>query len=531
MSAAIGGPLASRRLSQAQYQQIIADVFGPDIDSGGRFVPEIREGGLLAVGASSVSMPASGLEQYQSLARSIAAQVVDAKHRGTLIGCQGPVAGAVDAACAKAFVVKTGRLLFRRPLAADEIRAQEKVYSAALDKLGDPYAAIEAGLTAMLAAPEFLFNWETAEDDPSRPGVKRLDAYSKAARLSFFLWNTAPDDELLTAAERGQLHTTKGWTAQVERLLASERTETSVRAFFTDMFGFDAFDALAKDAALYPKFTLTASNDAREQTLRTVVDHLLIRDGDYRDLFTTHRTFLTRRLGAVYRLPIESPEDWEAYEFPASDPRGAGILAHASFVALHSHPARTSPTLRGKALREILLCQKVPDPPGNVNFAIVQDTANPSYRTVRQRLTAHATEAMCTGCHKLIDPIGLALENFDTGGGYRMAENGAAIDTSGVLDGIAFNDAAGLSKAVHDHPSTTTCVTNRLYAYAIGRAPTKGESQWLSEGLVKQFAQDGFRIRPLMRRIVLSDGFINVVEVQANQKMSTQVSAASPQKE
>src|SRR5205085_1665141 len=123
--------------------------------------------------------------------------------------------------------------------------------------------------------------------------------------------------------------------------------------FFTDMLGFEAFKELAKDATLYPKFTLLAANDAREQTLRTIVAHLLTDNGDYRDLFTTRKTFVTRKLGAVYRLPVESPEAWEPFEFPANDPRGAGILTQSGFVALHSHPARTSPTLRGKALREI----------------------------------------------------------------------------------------------------------------------------------------------------------------------------------
>src|SRR6202012_873367 len=127
--------------------------------------------------------------------------------------------------------------------------------------------------------------------------------------------------------------------------------------------------------------------------LRTIVDHLLTRRGDYRDLFTTGKTFLTPTLGAIYAVPVAddatsangTPDSWTPYEFPAGDPRGVGILTQAGFVALHSHPGRSSPTLRGKALREVLLCQKVPDPPGNVNFTIVQDTGSTQYKTARER--------------------------------------------------------------------------------------------------------------------------------------------------
>jgi hypothetical protein len=181
-----------------------------------------------------------------------------------------------------------------------------------------------------------------------------------------------------------------------------------------------------------------------------------------------------------------------------------------SFVALHSHPGRSSPTLRGKALREVILCQKVPDPPGNVNFNIVQDTTNPLYKTVRQRLTAHRTEATCAGCHKLMDPVGLGMENFDAIGGYRAAENGAAIDPSGEIDGVTFKDAAGLGRAVHDHPAAPACLVDRLYAYAVGRTAAKSEADWLRSELQKSVAADGYRLMPLMRRIATSDAFFRV---------------------
>ena len=505
-----GGDPVIRRLTPDQYRRIIADIFGPTIEIGGRFEPDMRDNGLYAVGAAHVSVTAAGLEQYDAIARSIAAQVVDERHRGMLIPCVPESASAPDDVCAAKFVTQVGRLLYRRPLTPDEIAAQVGVAKAASTRLGGFYPGLGMSLAGMLDSLQFLFRQETAEPDPDQQGAYRLDAYSKASRLSFLLWDTKPDAELLSAAETGELNTQPGLSKQVDRMLASPRLEDGVRAFFTDMMQFDGFTTLAKDAVIYPKFTFKVAQDAEEQTLRTIADHLLTRHGDYRDLFTTRRTFLTPLLGSIYSVPVPrtAPGAWQPYEFPEGDPR-AGILMEASFVALHSHPGRSSPTLRGKALREVLLCQKVPDPPGNVNFAIVQDTTNPDLRTSRARLTAHRTEPTCAGCHKLMDPMGLAMENFDSAGGFRTSENGVPIDTSGELDSVKFTDGAGLAKAVHDNPATTSCLVNRVLAYAAGRPAVKGEAEWVM-ALRQGFVDDGYRLPELLRRIATSPAFYRI---------------------
>jgi hypothetical protein len=506
--ASSGGPIVVRRLTQEQYQTIIADIFGADIKIGGRFEPDLRKAGLLAVGAGEVSVTPSGFEQYDSMARGTAAQVVDEKHRGMLLGCKPASAKAPDEACAKQFFSSVGRLLYRRPLTSDELKAELAIADATTNKLGDFYKGIAMGLTAMLESPQFLFRREVAEADPDHPGQQRLDAYSKAARISFFLWNTTPDDELLTAAEKGELNTDKGLAKQVDRLMASPRLMAGTRAFFNDMMDFEAFADLSKDTTIYPKFTNAVLVDAQEQTLRTITDHLLVQKGDYRDLFTTRKTFMTPLLGTIYRVPVETKEGWEAHQFAAGDPR-AGLLTQISFLALHSTPGRSSPTIRGKALRTVLLCQKVPDPPGNVNFNLVQDTKNPNFKTARQRLEVHRTQPTCAGCHKLIDPIGLGLENFDSLGEYRPTENGAAIDASGELDGVKFTDAASLGKVLHDNPNTTSCLVSRLYSYAAGRQAEKGEVEWM-KFLNADFASHGYRLPDLMRTIVTSDAFYRI---------------------
>jgi hypothetical protein len=503
-----GGPAQVRRLTEAEYRQTVADIFGDDIKVAGRFEPDMRAEGLLAVGTAKVTVTPAGFEQYDAMAQTIAAQVVDETHRDRLIGCKPANGQAPDAACASAFLKQAGFRLFRRPLTDDELRGAVDVAGNAARTLGDFHAGLAYGLADLLAAPEFLFRGDSTEPDPDHPGQLRLDSWSMASRLSFLLWDTAPDPELLAAAERGDLHDPRKLAAQVDRLLASPRLEKGMRAYFSDMLAFDAFDSLAKDSVIYPKFSLKVANDAREQTLRTITDFLVAQRGDYRDLFTSRKTYLTRNLGMLYRLPVETRNGWEAHVFPDSDPR-AGLLTQISFLALHAHPGRSSATLRGKAIRELLLCEPVPMPPANVNFAIVQDTGNLKYRTARDRLTAHRTDAVCAGCHKIMDPIGLALENFDGAGQYRATENGAPIDASGALDGIAFKDAAGLGQAMHDNPATVSCLVGSVYRYATGRAAQPGEADYMA-WLKGRFAADGYRLPSVLRRIALSDAFYRI---------------------
>jgi len=507
------GRAITRRLTSDQYANIIAEVFGPSIQLSGRFEPDPRVDGLVEVGAGRVSVSVDGMAQYDSMARGIAAQVVSEINRKDTIPCAPANAKAADAACATQFLSRTGSLLFRRPLTAAEQRHFVDAAGTAAKTLGDFYAGLALSTGAMLASPQFLFRAEKLEADPSNPGRFRLEAYSKASRLSFFLWNSIPDDALLASAKSGEIHTEQGLSGQVSRMLASPRLEAGVSAFFTDMFAFDAMDTLVKDGTLYPSFDAIVVKDAQQQTLRTVIDHLVHRRGDYRDIFTVRSTFMTQALASIYNVPLVNDvangasDTWQRFEFPATDPR-AGILTHISFTALHSHPGRSSATLRGKAVREIFFCQKVPAPPGAVDFTLIQDIGNPKYRTARDRLNAHATDPVCAGCHKITDPMGLSLENFDGDGSYRTAENGAPIDTRGELGGKKFDDSAGLGLAVRNDNATPSCLVDRVLAYSLGRTPVAGESAWRAN-LKESFAKDGYVVPELMSKIATSPEFFS----------------------
>jgi len=500
----------SMRISPSQYKQSLSYIFGSSIKVAGRFDPETRDQGLLAIGARRANISDTAFERYDDLARGIAAQVTDTNHRLTLVPCRPNSAAAADDACARKFIARTGRLLFRRPMTEDEIGAQVRLARESTITVGDFYAGLAFSLETMLVSPNFLFRYVFFEEDPAHSGELRMESYSKATQLSFLLWNAGPDDELVRAATAGELQTREGLLRQVDRMTASPRLEAGIRAFFSDMFGFNEYATLSKDAQFFPHFTMQAKEDTQEQTLRTVVDHLLVRQGDYRDLFTSPNTFLTRSLAALYRVPLAEmtdngqPQHWQPYTYADGDPR-AGLLSQASFVALHSPSGRTSPTLRGKALREYILCQTVPPPPGNVDFKFVQDTSNPLYKTTRARLTAHRSEAMCAGCHKITDPMGLALENFDAAGGYRMTENGAPIDASGDLNGVKFVGSLGLGKALHDEPAATACVAKRAFAFGAGRLPSTNDPRWNQVELT--FKDSKYNFVALLRTIASSDLF------------------------
>ncbi len=501
-------PPAMRRLTEEQYRQVIADVFGDDIVIGGRFDPINRSNGLLAVGASSTAINGSAFERYDGLARSVASQVTDRANRDVLVPCKPADAAAADDACATTFFKNTGRLLYRRALTDAELKTQVALANAGATKLKDFYVGLSSSLSAMLVRPEFLFVTDTLEADPSKAGAFRLTPYAKAARVSFLLWNTTPDDALLTAAEKGDLNSSSGLKKQVDRMIASPRLAVGMRAFFNDMLAFDAFENLQKDPVIYPAFGLSAVELAREQILTTIIDQTVTTQGDYRNLFTTRKTVMSAPLGLVYRVPVSQPDGWVPYEFPEGDEH-VGIQSFAGFVALFSHPGRSSATLRGKAVREILMCQKVPDPPSGVDFTLISDSHNPVYKTARERLKAHSTDPTCAGCHRIMDPIGLTLEHFDGAGQFRDDENGAAIDTSGELDGVAYTDAAGLGAALAKNAAVPACLVKRLYGYGTGRISTSAEKPILTY-LEERFAKEGYRVPELLRDIALSDAFYQV---------------------
>jgi hypothetical protein len=503
-------PLRVRLMSGNEYTETVAHLFGRDVADrvAAPLPPMRRTGGLLASGASRAGITSDQVAKIAEAGAAIAATVVDEKHRDFLIPCTPAAADRADAACADQFLSRTGRLWFRRAL-EPAVRADlVSLAGTNAESLHDFYAGLQTVLQAILASPRALYIVDAAEPDPRRPGWRRLDAYSLASRLSFFLWNSAPDEALLAAAEKGELATKEGRSHVIDTMLASPRLQQGMRAFFDDMLSFNDFDSLSKDPQIYPAETGATLADAREQTLRVIIDQLITQQHDYRDLFTSRDTFISLNLAPIYG--VAAPDSWVPYTFPEDSPR-IGLLTQVSFLSAHAHPARSSVTRRGKALRELFLCQTVPPPPPNVDFSKL-DNPDASLKTARERLTAHATHTSCAGCHKITDPIGLALEHFDGAGQFRQTEDGAQIDTSGFLDGAHYPDSRGLAQAVHDHPALPSCLVKRVYAYGTGGPVSAAKDKRILAYLTDRFKNAGYQLPQLLKTIALSDAFSEVRE-------------------
>lgn len=523
-----GGPPVTRLITPHQYENTIDYILGPQVAPRVQFSSFRRISGLTALGTRAAGMSSGGAEALERAARATASTVVSHGYREFLLPCTPKAAHKPDDKCVAKTVQHYGRLLLRRSLDAEEVNRYVGIASEATLKFNDFYQGLSTSLSGLFMAPELLYVIEMTEPDPQHPGKVRLTAQSKASRLSLLLWNALPDQELIQAAEKGDLHKPAVLAQQVDRMLASPRMEDGLRAFFDDFLLLDDTNILAKDPIIYPAFTQQTAKATREQTLRTVIDHVLVRNADYRDLFTTRETFVNDRLAPIYKMQVElSDSGWSPLEVP---PERAGLLSQVGFLTLHAHPGRSSPTRRGRALREIFLCQKVPDPPANVDFSGFENVDSGS-RTARGRIGVHNRNPVCAGCHKVTDPIGLSLENFDGAGQFRQTEGGEAIDTTGSLDGAKFTDAAGLGRALHDHPALPGCFVRRIYSYGVGFDAGTTQRPVL-EDLTKRFEQHGYRILDLLREIGTDAAFYNVtVKDSAPAKENLTVKENVPAKE
>lgn len=492
------------RLTRAQYENSVRDLLG-DVEVPRDLEDDTPLHGFASVGASELTISPRAVEQYEAAARQLMAQVFTPDRRVAFTGCDDP---SLD--CAATFVATFGRRAWRRPLSNEEVTLFTELYEQLAADLLDPWQALEFTATGMLQAPDFLFrveHGEAAEDG------RRYTNYEMAARLSYLLWNSTPDDALLDAAERGELVTDAGLRAQAERLLADPRARDTVRRYFGEYFNLGRLDALEKDRDLFPQMSDTLGPAMRGEIER-VIDHFVFeRDSDLRELLTTRDTFVTAELAALYNLPAVETPGFVPVELPEDGPR-AGLMAMGGILALNAHNTVTSPTHRGKFVQNFLLCVDVPPPPPGVVTSLEEipdDEAAPI--TTREKLARHAEDPACVGCHRLMDPLGLALENFDAIGAWRTTENGLPIDASAEIQGVRFQGAKELGALLRDQDAIGECVARRLYRHASGRLEEREQERAIID-LTADFVSNGHRFQSLLIALVLSDGFRRTGVVQ-----------------
>jgi mono/diheme cytochrome c family protein len=369
-----------------------------------------------------------------------------------------------DDACAKRILLSLARRAYRRPAIGADLQDLLPFYEQGLADGGFDQG-IERALERILVSPQFLFR---IEKNPAA-AVARVSDIELASRLSFFLWSSIPDDDLLNAAARGELRTPAVLDRQVRRMLRDRRSESLVTSFAEQWLFVRDIEAKQPDGLVFPDFDETLRAAMRTET-DLFLSSVLRENRSVLDLLTANYSFINERLAKHYGIPNIEGSYFRRVTFPPGSPRG-GLLGQGSILTLTSYATRTSPVVRGKWVLENLLSAAPPPPPANIPALKIEGAEPGRTLTMRDAMTAHRANPACAVCHVRMDPIGFAMENFDAVGRWRDHDNGSAIDASGVFpDGTRFEGMPGLKKILlSDRDQFVTTVAEKLLMYALGR--------------------------------------------------------------
>ncbi len=384
--------------------------------------------------------------------------------RAKILTCR-PVAGG-ESVCARQVLTKLARRAYRRPVGAADVQSLMSFYEAGR-KDGGFDAGMQFALEKLLVSPDFLFR---VERDPAgvKPGMSyKVSDIELASRLSFFLWSSLPDDQLLALAEQGRLRAPGVLEAQVTRMMANPKSEALLTNFFGQWLMLRNMPLITRDVVEFPNFDDNLREAFRRET-ELFLSSQVREDHSVLELLTANYTFLNERLARHYGIPGVAGNRFRRVSYP--DSARAGLFGHGSLLAATAYANRTSPVLRGKFMLENVLGTPPPAPPANVPpFPENDGKAKP--KSVRERMEAHRRNPVCAACHSQIDPLGFALENFDAVGAWRTADNGTKIDPSGSFpNGTKFDGPATFRTALLNHKDQfTTNLTQKLLTYALAR--------------------------------------------------------------
>lgn len=405
------------------------------------------------------------------------------------------------AGCPRTILTRFGRKAWRRPLTTTEVDRYERIVTVAVADAETPKAALALALQAMLLSPNFLFRVEL-DADPTSLDAHPLSSHELAARLSYFLWATTPDDALSQVADDGMLTEPAVLQAQVARMLADPKAKTLTSLFAGQWLWSNQVEDAAPSSSTYPNVT-AATKTAMKLETELFFEHFLNQDVSALGLLGSDFTFLNDALADHYGVP--RPGSATMQKVTLDKPERGSVLGQAGVLTVTSFPMRTSPVKRGAWVMANLLCQEPPAPPPGVEALPLPTMPN---STLRQRMEAHRANPTCAGCHSMMDPIGFSMESFDGVGRWRTMDTGGfPIDATGTLpDGRAFSGPAQLSSLLKTDARFTHCMTEKLFTYGLGRAPERSESCQV-EAITHDFADKGYRLSALVKSITTSRSF------------------------
>jgi hypothetical protein len=418
-----------------------------------------------------------------------------------------PTVAAEERPCAQKIIARIGAEAYRRPLAAREVSDVLKFYDAGSAK-GGFEAGVTTALEAVLSNPNFIFRLERQPANVKPGAIYRISDLELASRLAIFLWGTPPDQELLSLAQRGVLSAPKTLEQQTRRMLADRRAESLGTRFAAQWLRLQDLDKVHPDPNFYPNFDDNLAAAMKRET-EYFFNYFVREDRNLLDMFRADFTFVNERLARHYGIPGVGGDYFRKVAY--LDDRRRGILGQGSILVQTSLANRTSPVLRGKWVMEVLLGTPPPPPPMDGSVPPFEDTAEGKdgrLLTTRERMEMHRKDPTCNSCHRFMDPIGLALDNFDVTAKWRLRENGSPLDTRGdYYDGTPVSTPAELSKALLGRPiPLVRTFTENLFAYAMGRRVEYFDQPTI-RAIAKAAQANDYRMSSFILGVVTSDAF------------------------
>lgn len=405
-----------------------------------------------------------------------------------------------EQACGRQILEAFGKRALRRPLTEQEVNRLLAVIDQTQQSGDDFETGLKLALRALLVSPHFLFRVEI-DPDPLSTDPHFVNDYEYASRLSYFLWSSMPDDELLAAAAAGDLQDPQKRDAQIMRMLEDPRAQALVKNFAGQWFMVRAINDAFKDPAVFPEFT-DELRAAMITEMEMFADSILLGDRSMFELVTAKTTFVNDLLAEHYGLAPVGPS---FVEVDTSQVARQGILTQAGILSVLSHATHNSPVKRGKWIMENLLCQVPPPPPEGLDIPPLDPIEGGG--SLREQLEQHRADPLCASCHEYMDPLGFALEHYDAVGAWRDDDNGYEIDASGeLMSGVQFDGAIQLSDAISEDAGVSRCMVKKTYIYALGRGTTVADSPYINE-LTTVFDGAEHRFASLVLALTTSDPF------------------------
>ena len=480
------GPPLVRRLNRTEYVATVRDLTGVTADVAAEVgMPEEATGTAFDTSANALVLPPALMEKQFAAAELILDRMKPLK---------GPSPREIVAAFA--------RRAYRRPLKDDEVDRLMTLYERGTKRGDAPEKALRLPLKAILVSPNFLFR---VEREQPGAGPHALAGPELATRLSYFLWSTMPDDALLADAEAGRLSDPAVLEAQVRRMLAHPKAKALTQNFAAQWLQLKKLDFARPSTEFFPAFTNKLKQSMRDEAT-TFLDKLREEDRSVLDLLDSDYAWLNGELAKFYGIPGVDGKDFRRVELKPEYHRG-GLVGMGAFLALTSHTSRTSPTLRGKWILESIFGTPPPPPPPDAG-TIKEQKKGAEPKTFRELLAMHAVQPSCASCHRRIDPLGFALENYDAIGAWRDAQGGRPVDAAAtLLSGEKFDGVDGLKRVLlRSRDAFERNLVEQLLCYALGRDVLDSDECAIREVLAG-LAKDGHRYSTLVLGIVKSFPF------------------------